>query len=361
MKLFKRIAALGLAVLLSLSLTACSDTSWVYKTDDNTVSSGVYLGYLTTAYLNGQSEADFNKELSNIWKQQIGGVSYKDYCIAEAEEASKRHLAIAAKFDEMGLEFDEEDISSLDYQVEVYWAYYYQQYLEPNGTSKESYRKIAESSLKESAIFEAYYGKDGIEEVPQEDIIDIMLDEYVDVNYFEISFADEEGAVLPAAEKDELLAKAEDYVNRINEGKNTFNEVKTEYEDGVAKAAAEENGTEFTATSPEDIEDDKDTKSLLHKNATTPNADFVKSAFEDVKVGKATVLTIGTSYFVVVKYDINDDLENNLDSCRNSVLNTLKGDVFMKLINEWTDAVTMTENTSALHKYSPKNIEEPKA
>ena len=66
MKLFKLIAALGLAVLLSLSLTACSDTSWVYKTDDNTVSSGVYLGYLTTAYLNGQSEADFNKELSNI-------------------------------------------------------------------------------------------------------------------------------------------------------------------------------------------------------------------------------------------------------------------------------------------------------
>lgn len=49
----KKIAALGLAVLMTASLAACSmggDTKWAAKAGDLTVPAGVYINELITAY-----------------------------------------------------------------------------------------------------------------------------------------------------------------------------------------------------------------------------------------------------------------------------------------------------------------------
>ncbi len=363
MKLYKRIAAICAAALVSVSLTACGDTSWVYKSGDSTIASGVYLGYLTQGYLSGQSESDFDAEIKNIWKQEIGGKSYKDYVTEYAKKASARHIAIEQKFEELGLELTEDDQTTIDTQVYYLWDLYGMgaSYYQPNGTSKESFTKIITSSIKEDLIFNKYYGEGGLEEVAKDTLVDELLDNYADVNYFAMSFAEGEGSVMTTAEIEELKEKAEEYAKRINDGDATFNEVKTEYNDEVAKAEAEENDQEYTPTDKEDIQKDEDTKSLIAKDSTSPSEDFVKTIFEDVKTGKATVITIGTDYYVVVKYDINDDLEDNLDSARSAILNTLKAEEFTTMSDTWTAAITTEENTSALHKYSPKNIKEPEA
>ncbi len=362
MKLYKRIAVVCAAALMSLSLTACGDTSWVYKSGESTVSSGVYLAYLTQGYLSGQGESDFDSTIKNIWKQSIGGQSYKDYVTAYAKDASARYIAVEQKFDELGLELSEEDEQTIDTQVYYLWDLYgMSSYYQPNGTSEASFRKIIASSIKEDLIFEKYYGEGGLEEVSKEDLVEELLDNYADINYFEMSFADGDDAVMTSAEIEALKAQAEEYAERINSGEATFNEVQTEYEDEVAKAEAEENEEEFVATDPDDIEKDEDTKSLISKDSTSPSEEFVTTIFEDVKTGKATVITIDTSYYVVVKYDINDDLEDNLDAARSSILNTLKAAEFTELTETWTQAVAAEENTSALHKYNPKNIKEPEA
>lgn len=359
MKLYKRLAALGAAALMSVSLTACGDTSWVYKTENNTVASGVYLGYLTQNYLGGQGSEDFDKEIKNIWKQKIDGKSYKDYVKDSAAEASKRYLTIADKFDEMGLTLSEEDISNANMQAEFMWNYYgYQGAMEPNGTSLDSYKKIVTSSVKETAIFNAYYDKGGFEEVGEPIVIENMTKNYADINYFELSFkGEEEGSVLPSSEIDALKEKAESYAERINSGESTFNEVKTEYNDELDKAAAEENDTEFNPTKPEDIKADKDTKSLLNKDSTSMPEDFVTAVFDDVNVGKATVITVDTSYYLVVKYDVKDDLENNLDQVKTQILVSLKGDEFEEKVTDWMKEASIEENASAVSRYNPKNIE----
>ena len=359
MKLYKRFAAVAAAALMSLSLTACGDTSWVYKTDSDTVSSGVYLGYLTQAYIGGQSAEGFDSTIKNIWKQKINDMSYKDYVNQTAEESSKRYLAISQKFDEMGLELSEEELSTVDMQAELYWNYGYQQYFQPNGTSLESYKKMLISSMKESAIFDAYYNEGGLEEVSKDDLIKNLKENYVDINYFEMSFAQDDDSVLPSSEIEALKKQAEGYADRINSGENTFNEVKTEYDDEVAKKEAEENEEEFTATDPEDIEKDEDTKELYSKDSTSMSEDFTTAVFEDIETSKATVITVGTSYYVVVKYDMDDDLDSNLEEAKGTILSNLKGEDFTNMVTEWMDAITMDENTSALHKYNPKNIVMP--
>lgn len=362
MKLYKRIAALAAAALMSVSLTACGDTSWVYKSGESTVTSGVYLGYLTQGYLAGKSSSNYDSEIKNIWKQQISGKSYKDFVNDYAAEACKRYIAIEQKFDELGLELTEEDQSSIETQTYYLWSLYgMEQYYQPNGTSKASFTKMVTSGIKEEKIFEAYYGEGGFEEVDKDTLIEELLDNYADINYFEMSFANDDGSVMTNAEIEDLKAKAEGYAERINSGEATLNEVMTEYEDEIAKAEAEANEEEFTATDPATIEKDEDTKSLISKDSTSPSEDFVTAVFEDIETGKATVITIDTSYYVVVKYDINDDLDNNLELARSTILNELKGEDFTALTDEWIAAVEIEENTSALHKYSPKNIEEPEA
>ncbi len=360
MKILKRLAAFGAAAALTLSLTACSSTDWVYESGDYSVSSGVYLGYLTQSYLSGQSDDEFNSEIENIWKQNINGMSYKDYCIDSAEHYSERYLAIAKKFDEMNLSLSDEDNQNIDTQVYYLWNLYgYQQYFQPNGTSAESFRKLIESGIKEDAIFNAYYNKGGIEAVDEKEIENYLRENYVDANYFTISFADDEGNSLPADQVEALKEKAEDYAKRINEKKNTFNEVKTEYSDEQAKEEAEENDEEFTATDPDSIGKDEETKSLIPKSSTSLPEDFVNALFNDAKEGEATVLTIDKTYYVVVKYDLDDDLEDNVEDARDTILAALKNSDFEKMVSEWVEALEVNSNSASLRKYSPKNIKEP--
>jgi hypothetical protein len=363
MKLRNRIAAICTAVVLCFSLTACSDTSWVYQSGDYSVSSGIYLGYLTQAYLNGQSESDFDSSISNIWKQEIDGQSYKEYVKAQAAEDCKRYLAIAQKFDELGLSISEDDESSIATQSYYYWSLYgYQNYFEPNGTSEASFTNVLTSSLKESLIFEAYYDEGGIDEVSKEEQTEYLLNNYASVNYFEISFLDDEGAVLESDAIEALEDQANDLADRINSGELTFNEAKAEYEASQAEEDtddedAEDEDTEDTTETT--ISDDADTKSLIAKDSTSPSEDFVDTIFEDVATGKATVITIDTSYYVVVKYDLNDDLDANLESAKSDILVALKQEDFSNLVTSWMNDLEVTENTAALWKYNPKNIVEP--
>ncbi len=359
MKLYKRIAALGTAALLSLSLTACGDTSWVYKAEDDTISSGVYLGYLTQAYLNGQSEEGFDPKIKNIWKQKIDKMSYKEYCIDKAEKDSRRHLIINEKFDEMKLKLTEEDQKNIESQVSFMWDMYgYQNYFQPNGTSKESFEKIITTTNKEKAIFDAYYAEGGLEEVSKDTLKKELLDNYADINYFEMSFeGKEEGSVLSSSEIEKLKEKAEGYAERINKGENSFNEVKTEYQDEVAKESAKEDEKDFKPTKKEDIKKDTDTKQLLPKEGSSMSEKFVKAVFDDIKTDKATVITVDTSYYVVVKYDIKDDMENNMKNTSDAILSNLKGEEFEKMVQGWIKDLKVEENSASLHKYSPKNIE----
>ena len=51
MKKFKRLFAGLLTAILLLSVTGCSgDTTWVFKTENDTVPAGVYLAYMMDAY-----------------------------------------------------------------------------------------------------------------------------------------------------------------------------------------------------------------------------------------------------------------------------------------------------------------------
>ena len=122
MNWMKRIAAGTVAVLLAGMITACGeDTTWTYRSGDDTVTSGMYVGLsidaLNAAYsLEGYdtTKSPFDQDLENK-----DGVQWlKD----TADTYAREYLAIEAKFDEMGLSFTEEEEASLEANVEFYWT-----------------------------------------------------------------------------------------------------------------------------------------------------------------------------------------------------------------------------------------------
>ena len=62
MKHLKRGISLVLAFVLALSLTACGDTTWVYKYDDVTITSGIYLAFLLDGYSQVVSEESLDTQ-----------------------------------------------------------------------------------------------------------------------------------------------------------------------------------------------------------------------------------------------------------------------------------------------------------
>ena len=118
----KKIAAGAVALLLAGTMTACGeDTSWAYRSGDDVVTSGMYVGLsidaLNAAYsLEGYdaSKSPFDQDLENMdsvqWLKQKAGALSREY------------LAVEAKFDEMGLSFTDEEQESLDTKVDFYWT-----------------------------------------------------------------------------------------------------------------------------------------------------------------------------------------------------------------------------------------------
>ena len=86
----KKIAALGLAVLMTASLAACSmggDTKWAAKAGDLTVPAGVYINELITAY--SDATVDLPSDVKDPLKEQVDGVTVSQKVAEEAKAVTE--------------------------------------------------------------------------------------------------------------------------------------------------------------------------------------------------------------------------------------------------------------------------------
>lgn len=331
MKWMKKIASGALALLMAASLTACGgDTSWAYRSENATVTSGMYVG-LSIQALNSAFAVDGYDSSKSPFKQDLEGKDGTQWIQDKAAELSREYLAVEEKFQEMGLSFTDEEESSFNNNVELYWTTLrMSSTYEGEGCSKESFTKILRNSAKKNKIFEAVYGEGGEKEVPVDELKTIFTTDYAKGTYITVSLTDSDGNALTGAD---LIAKkdeAQKLLDRINGGED------------IEKVKAEYNDTDVS-------EDSSVVMSRSNENLSTVGSAIVKG-----KAGDTGMVTDDKYAYV---YLVQDPLSGEtFEKYRSTVLQNLKSDEYDELVAQWASGLSVETNSAAVKKHNPKHL-----
>ena len=145
----KSLAALTAAVLLCCC-TACKDTSWVLRAGNDTISAGVYLGYMIESYYAAASSV--SDKSADLFSQKIDGVAAADYIRKQTLDEAKQHLAADRLFAEYELSLSDEDKAAVQSSLDSVWSSISKLY-EQNGCGKTSYLGILTAGKRRNNVF----------------------------------------------------------------------------------------------------------------------------------------------------------------------------------------------------------------
>lgn len=348
----KKLSLVAITAFCVVNLYACQDTSWVYEYGDTTVTPGLYIAYQIQMYSSAQMHEDVDFMLP-LMSQNIEGVSATVYINEQTRDAVERYIAIEYEFDRLGLSFSEQDLIEINEMVAGFGEV--QSFYEQNGVGLVSYEKMAICEQKAICIFKAYYAEGGTDEVPTS-----VIDEYFDENYAAINVVDvviekeddmTEEQIAVCIEEARIYAQA--MANRINNDGSTFNDSVDIYVRDRSGFAEDEALNAYSV-------DDASTISYVQKGSyTTPQA-ILDVVFDEMNSydGKAHVIEVESSFYVVVRYDILED-EEKLEEYREGILYEVQADTFIETIESVATDISsgVIANDASIKRYSPDKIE----
>lgn len=361
-----RVIAFLMVLTIAGSLAGCSASKWVMKSGEDTVSSGVYLGYLLEAYLEAYNKSDTSKDLLT---QKIEEKPAADWIVNKAKVFSKTYLAVEQKMKELNLSLTEEDKTNIENQVNSFWTQYGSVY-EDNGCSKASYTLIFTNSYKASKIFEKYYDEGGITPAPEADVKKYFQENFARVKYIAMPLVLESGTEMTDAEKEEVRKEASGYLDRAKAGED-FDKIIEEYQakqqgtsslgSSETSSAASSSATASQDTSSktqeqidEELREQAKYENIIDKGNTQYPAAFVEGVFK-MTVGGYEIIEADQYCLVTTRLDVNEHTYIYKDY-RKSALSKMKQPEFEKLLEEFMTKVVVTENGMAISRYKPKNI-----
>ena len=358
MKTIKKITAAVLGLTIAASFAACGEnTAIVANYGSHELAAGVYIINQQNAYF--ELSDDVIDTETDVWSKTKDGMTAEEYINATAKKESAEHLAIMSKFDELGLEWteiDEDGVMSLAeyyYGSEAYGALYTE-----NGVSVNSVKEVFEKNQKYDAIFNAYYGDGGLEEVSQKELEKAFEEKYARVYYIPVTLKDGEGNLLKGTDKTDRINMAKDYVAEAT--KDNIIDLMIEHANFENKLAADAQGKEFTP-----FEYDPLTEEEEYPFETIVYADMGSSisstAIEKILAHKddekAYLIEEDEVCYVVMNLDISER-DDVYEQVENSLLSDMKGEEFDTLVAGWTaDAEAQIEwNQEAVDRYKPTNL-----
>jgi hypothetical protein len=340
-KSLKRAVAALLAVVMMVSVTACStDKSWAMKNDTLTAPIGAYIYYLYAAY---QSASSSVKDTTKpVLDQQIDGKNAETWIKEKALNYTKMLFLVNDKMKELKLTLTDAETKSNSDTTDSTWEQY--------GTTLEKYG-ISKSSLnlaysdyyaKYQKIFTATYGKGGPKAVSDADLKTYFEKNYTDFSfvYKPLSTTDASGnaTALSAAETAAVKKEFDAYAADVKSGKKTMQQIADAYKSS-SKATTEQ------------LQSDT---AVLSTSSSYP-AEFV-TLLQGMKPGEVKSAEISGTYFVIMKNDITKKTATQLstDSGRDSVIVQMKGTEYSEEMDKESAAYTkVTLNQAALDSYKP--------
>lgn len=393
---YKKITAAALAAVCAASMTGCTDTGYIGTVDGMEIRNGIYLWCMQTAYgdcyteiVEVKEEAGDTSEVTDIFVQTVDGKPANDWIKENAVVELRRYVAVNRLFEENGLTLTSEELASINADVNEIWDEdnWYAQYIYGTDTMGEYYdsigigmdsiRDIHTTNKMELKLLEALYTDGGVKALPTDEINSYLTENYANVKYIELPFEDMYGLSLQT--EDEIAAvtaKAQDYVDRLNNGESFIEiryEVDLEIAQNDAQIAQEAYFETATYENPSDEEWDNAVADA-RANAVADKAETVEeleiavnkaSSSLDVELtefiwnldadGKAYLLETEEAAYVVVRDDITAK-ETWKSENITTILDAIVGEEFDAYLVEVGAAYTVELKDSLVNnKYSPDN------
>ena len=313
MNFFRKAAAAVLSLTTVLSCTACGErTANVMQVGGSDVRAGIYLYYATSAYgealevmrkdgetfENVTDSKGYKKILS---KADIDGVKAEEWIQNKAEEHCETFMAIEKEFEALGLSLTGEQLAAAESSAKSSMSFY-GDFFHDTGIGEESVKDILLNSYKQDAVWQAYYGKDGKENIQEQELYDHYKDNHFRIKYIEMPLKDGEGNLLKADGKAEIEKMANDYLKRLGKKKTEAEKMEEfdylieehqNYVTSLSEAAVtttDENGSTITTPTTAKVTT-KDEDETTTKEAVTTTAPADDDAEPETDENGETVTT----------------------------------------------------------------------
>lgn len=344
---FKKITALALAAVLTLSVTGCGssgkDKSWAAKLGDETISAGVYVlnvmsGLNVVSMKADPTAADF---LTVDIEGKTGSQMVKDY----AMEETKRQLSTHQKFVELGLTItDVEKKSYEDYAKQMYTTD--TDMYKANGVSEQSLIDYNRYSYEAYKVFQAIYGEGGEKGATAEEMSAYFAENYNIAYIVPFLKVDEmTGTPLEGDALTKMLADSDSAYKSIQDGKNIADVI---YEVGAAQLGE-------GAEKPERGEDSNYLMVVEKENAGT----FPPVVYEHLATAPNDGLALvedETFRLIIKKVDEKTAPADLSSYYYMQMLPQMKNEEYLALTLEWANAATITLNQPAIDHFSGEKV-----
>jgi hypothetical protein len=389
MNIFKKVVALLLALVFTLSLAACHQKDEIaISAGKYNLTSAVYSYFLTMAdseaktLINNSDAYDTKAKGFSYYKQKIEGKSFEDYVKDLAMEKCLRYLTLEKLGAEAKLTLSDAEKANWKNTANYYWNYAYGAVLLENGVSYSTYEKILLNDAIYNLYFEHLYAKGGEKAVSDKDIKDALSKNYTAVYMISHDYSEEKEPDVDAIAKD-----LDKYVSALKDGK-VFADVLADYnkdynkdqdkntssstnssKDDSSKQESSKNDSSSNTSSTTSSEDKKEEEKkpadsnisvvTKYENTYTSNVTFISKYADVEKLKDGEVALIhdedAKTYYVVVKKDINAD-PYYLDTLTQEILYLLKTDEFDKLLKDTAKGLEVTVNKYAVNQFKVKKI-----
>ncbi len=412
MKDFKKkfIAALT-AVFMGATMVSCTPTigsasAYPLEIDGYKVRAGIFIFYTLSAYYeandivtqNSGSTAAATPE--EVEKSSIDNLESKEWIQDKATEYCSDFVAIQKEFDKIGGTISEEDLQTVEDNVETYSTV---EIYSENGIGEDSIRDILQAEYKRDAIFDYYYGFEGEKGMSEDELKDYFDDNFARVKYVKLSLLDSDGNELEDSDRRDIEKMADDYADRVNDESDILDKlaemdkVQEEYDDYVEEKTAELEAekleqssitttttttTSNTETTTSTTADPHQNEQLLQKITTTTAADvtveqggtvtttvtesasvksmnkLTKFVFDDLDLNKAEVLPDeeNDAIYVVIRADLRERMTED-DLWSEDYIKSLQqlrySEDFDNYMTDISKSYSIDKKSYAYRRYSP--------
>lgn len=371
----KKIASKSILTLLCGAMIAaaagCGNaTAYPLNIDGEDVRAGIYIMNQQSAISEAQAklkeeqpDLDTTAEDFDFKKQIIEGISAEEWVKNKTFELCRNYVASNKLFEEKGLSLTAEELSEIKSQSNSLWTeenmyaqYIYGvdivgEYYEGIGVSQQSYSDVLTNDYKNEALFEYFYGAEGVEKPDDAEVDAKLLEKYFAVNYF----------TYDAAVGGET---AEQRLEKLNSGESFESVYKTYMDDSERhtleedKKEAEEAGETYEGDLPENVDTElPEADSLIQvidKETSSLDESFI-SQVDEMKEGENKIIKVTPSegeeiVYVVSKVKLSENTEL-MAQYRENVVRDMKGDELKEKIRAAGEGYTLKENTAATSLY----------
>ena len=353
-------------------MAGCADTSWsVKKNDDETLSVGTYIYYMTQAYSEAKEKTgkSGNVVLSETIDKKTGDQWIRD----RAKELCVEQMTLDKLCKDNKINITDDEINATYTDKSAFYGYYSysdmwvmsKQSYEAMGISENSYKNaIIKTALEKDKLFNKLYGEGGSKEVKDSELEKYFKENYVSYKYLTTSLnkTDSNGksTTMTDEEKEVVKAQYERYVKIINEQGKTIDDVAAQYDkDYPSESSTESSSESSNSSTTKSSSVQSSIEDLSNENFVF--GDEVKKKLKEMKDNEAAYVATSSAYYFLYKTPIADEVssaldKNNTSNYRSKILHSIKDDEFDKYIEEQGKKIDYEFNDAAYNKYTPSRV-----